>query len=327
MSALKVSVAMTTYNGARYLPAQLESIVSQVRTPDEIVICDDQSTDGTREILEQFERRSAVPTQTVYNERNIGYVLNFEKAVSACSGEVIFLCDQDDVWHPDKVRRMMLEFELRPELTFLYSNARLTDAEGTALGATQFQAMRLSAEEAHLIHSGRALEVLLRRNVVTGATAAFRRELFGIATPFCPAWSHDEWLAIVASLYGRVDFVDECLTDYRQHPGNQIGLRARRFSERVADIFSSRGDFYVRSVKRTEALVELVRQRAVRGSALPSESYSKLINQLAHVRFRAGLAANRLRRPPMIAHEILTGRYWTYSYGLRSVVRDLFESA
>src|SRR5271157_5699616 len=111
MPTLTVSVAMTTFNGARFLPAQLESIESQTRAPDELVIFDDCSTDTTRQILGNFRDRSRIPTRVGLNTENLGYIRNFEKAVSECAGELLFLSDQDDVWHRDKIRKMVSEFE------------------------------------------------------------------------------------------------------------------------------------------------------------------------------------------------------------------------
>jgi len=92
-----ISVALCTYNGELYLREQLESILKQTFPPDEIIICDDGSTDTTIKILEEFRRKSFIPVKVYYNKENLGVSKNFEKAISLCSGDIIFLSDQDDV--------------------------------------------------------------------------------------------------------------------------------------------------------------------------------------------------------------------------------------
>src|SRR5688500_9098173 len=101
MPRVKISVAMCTYNGAQFLRTQLESIIAQSRAPDEIVVCDDCSTDETRALLKQFAAESLVPVSLHFNEQNLGSVRNFEQAIRMCNGNVIALSDQDDVWHRD----------------------------------------------------------------------------------------------------------------------------------------------------------------------------------------------------------------------------------
>src|SRR6185436_20539861 len=102
---MRISVAMCTFNGAEFLPAQLQSILTQSRPPDEIVICDDGSTDNTRNLLEKLAAESSIPITTHINDQNLGSVKNFERAITLCTGDVIALSDQDDVWRNDKLQR------------------------------------------------------------------------------------------------------------------------------------------------------------------------------------------------------------------------------
>ena len=96
---MNLSIALATYNGAVYLKEQLESIAAQTRTPDELVISDDQSTDDTLRVIEEFAATAGFPVRLSVNEANLGIAKNFEKAISLCRGDLIFLSDQDDVWH------------------------------------------------------------------------------------------------------------------------------------------------------------------------------------------------------------------------------------
>ena len=98
-----VSIALCTYNGERFLDAQLTSLAEQSHRPDEVVICDDDSSDGTLGIIQAFADTAPFKVRVFRNSQNLGYVKNFEKAVSLCQGDVIFMCDQDDVWHPEKI--------------------------------------------------------------------------------------------------------------------------------------------------------------------------------------------------------------------------------
>ncbi len=101
---MKTSVAMCTYNGESYLDEQLQSILEQTEPIDEIVICDDGSIDKTLSIIEKFIK-AGTPIRLILNQKNLGYTRNFEKAICLCSGDIIFLADQDDIWMPEKVKK------------------------------------------------------------------------------------------------------------------------------------------------------------------------------------------------------------------------------
>ncbi len=104
MKSVKLSIAMCTYNGAAYLSEQFESLATQTRVPDELVVCDDSSTDKhTREMVEAFARRAPFAVRLFVNKQNLGSKRSFELAIRRCRGEIIFLCDQDDVWREDKL--------------------------------------------------------------------------------------------------------------------------------------------------------------------------------------------------------------------------------
>src|SRR5262249_18454629 len=101
----RLSVALCTYHGASYVDAQVASLTRQTRLPDELIVCDDLSTDDTVSILERFARAAPFPVRIHVNEQTLRSTKNFEQAISLCSGDVIFLCDQDDVWEPEKLAR------------------------------------------------------------------------------------------------------------------------------------------------------------------------------------------------------------------------------
>ena len=103
----KISVAMTTYNGEKYVTAQLYSVLNQSLKPDEVIICDDCSTDSTVSLINEFiEKNKLINFRLILNENNLGYIKNFRKAISLASGDIIFLCDQDAIWQEDKIKTM-----------------------------------------------------------------------------------------------------------------------------------------------------------------------------------------------------------------------------
>ena len=107
-----ISIAMTTYNGARFVEAQLRSILEQTRQPDEIVICDDGSRDDTVNIIRRIIKTSGTDRiRLIENEQNLGYIRNFYKAISLTKGDYVFLADQDDIWHRDKIEKSMAVME------------------------------------------------------------------------------------------------------------------------------------------------------------------------------------------------------------------------
>ena len=126
-TAVKTSVAMCTYDGERFLQDQLVSISSQSRLPDEMVVCDDNSSDETWSILCSFSKSAPFPVRLIRNERNLGVVENFEKALRLTSGDVVFLSDQDDVWRIDKIERISEHFETNPATGMVITDAEMVD--------------------------------------------------------------------------------------------------------------------------------------------------------------------------------------------------------
>jgi len=145
----------------------------------------------------------------------------------------------------------------------LHSDARLVDARLGDLGCSLFDALELGPDELQRVHEGCGFDVLLRRSIVTGATAAFRRDLLAFAVPFGDGWIHDEWLAIMASAIGKIDVVERKLIDYRQHDANQLGMRRRTLDVKVREIGLSRAELLRNDARRLESLLERLRQLPV----------------------------------------------------------------
>lgn len=326
-----ISVALCTHNGARFIGEQIQSICRQSLPPCEIVLSDDASKDGcvdvAREALAHCLRDLpglGIRMHVLENVQPLGVTRNFSQAMLHCQGDFVSLCDQDDVWHPERLRRMMRVFKGRPALLMLHTDARLVNAERQPLGESLFHALEVKPQELERIHDGCAFTVFLRRNLVTGATAMFRRSLLADAAPIPVEWLHDEWLAIIAAAVGEVDVLEEELIDYRQHDGNQIGARRDTFTRKVQMALASRGLTHQRRAVKAELLLtHLLRL----GDRVAGATVDDTRSKLAHQRFRAQLPANRLARIVPVVREALSGRYDRFGRGTQGVVRDLCESA
>ena len=320
---MKCCVVLCTCNGERFLAEQWRSLLGQTRLPDAIVARDDASGDGTWSLLQTLRadaEQRGVRVDLQRQSRNLGVVANFEAALAAADGDIVFLCDQDDVWHPDKIATVLAEFARRPTLTLLHSNARLIDADGAPLRHTLFRVLEVSRRERARLHDGRAFDALLRRNLATGATIALRRSLLADARPFPPEWVHDEWLAIVAAALGEVDCVESPLIEYRQHGGNQIGASRRDLAGKLARAGMPRQAFLSGLTRRTAALIERLRSF---GARVAPERVAAAQRKLEHLDRRLKLPASRPRRVLPVLREAAAGRYARYSMGLRAVAFDL----
>jgi glycosyltransferase involved in cell wall biosynthesis len=321
--ALSISVVVCTYNGEAYLAEQLRTLLVQNRLPDEVVIGDDASSDGTWAIVEAFSamaRTRGVAINGVRRTERLGYVANFSRTLALASGDIVFLCDQDDAWHPDKIAMVEQRFRDDASLTLVHTDARLVSADGADLGHSLFDALELTLTERHRVASTRALEVYLRRNIATGATTAFRRDLLSRALPIPDSWIHDAWLAAFAAATGKVGLIDDSLIDYRQHDNNQIGMRRRTLKDRLQEFRLPRGDELRATAVRLEAL----------GDRLTADGTTAQVNDVldmrTHVlrRIRIGDRA-LLWRLPGIVREWITGGYTRFATGTRSAVRDLLR--
>ena len=323
---LTASVVLCTYNGERYLQAQLDSLLAQTRLPEQILAADDGSTDGTWEILQAFTERArgrGIMVKAQRNPNNLGYVRNFETALQRAETDLIFACDQDDVWDPEKLAIMHDRFMADPDLLLLHSDARLVDANLGDLGYSLFEALELGPDELQREHDGYGFDVLLRRCIVTGATAAFRRDLLAHAVPFGDGWIHDEWLAIVASAIGKIDVVERKLIDYRQHDDNQLGMRRRTLDVKVREIALSRAELLRNDARRMESLLQRLQHLP---AAVTNHMPARVQDKLEHIRIRMHITdVSRIKRISPILREAANGRYRRYGAGIRSVVRDLLR--
>ena len=207
----RLSACMAAYNGGKFVDAQLESILSQLKPEDEVVIIDDGSTDDT---LERIARIGDARVRLRRHEKNAGVVATFEDALRSATGDILFLCDDDDVWAPTKVRRFLDVFESRPEVGIVQSRVRMIDENDRPM------------PDSRINRNGRFLPGFWRnlyKNHYQGSAMAIRASLLGRVLPF-PArkgFLHDAWIGTRNDLLGgRTAFIDEDLLFYRRHLNN-----------------------------------------------------------------------------------------------------------
>lgn len=324
----RVSVALGTRNGARFLGEQIGSILAQSHPVDEIVLSDDASTDGTVALAERLvaEHRASggrVELRVLRNQPALGVTANFEQALRAATGHLVALADQDDVWRPDRVERALEAFAARPGVQLVASDATLIDADGAELGTTLFGTLGLGDALRERLDGPEAFDELLRRNLLTGATVMVRRGLVERAAPFPASWVHDEWLAVVASVTGGIAVLPDRLIGYRQHGENQIGVTALGWSGRFEKLRAPRSDRNARLLARAVDLAERLPAIAAPHAGVAERVAEKLV----HERVRSGLPRRRLRRIAPVLREWRTGGYRRYGLGAQDVLRDLIQPA
>jgi glycosyltransferase involved in cell wall biosynthesis len=218
---------MCTYNGAAYLSEQLASLAAQTRLPDELVVCDDGSDDGrTLEIVKAFARKSPFQVRLSVNRRTLGSKKNFEKAIRRCRGDIILLCDQDDVWDQNKLAHIADAFSSTPEAGLVFTDAEVVDERLQTIAASLWESGNFASECRGLIRPANVFPALFRGNFVTGATLAFRSKFKRLVLPIPDETilQHDAWIALIVSAVAGVVALNEPLIRYRQHPGQQIGV-------------------------------------------------------------------------------------------------------
>jgi glycosyltransferase involved in cell wall biosynthesis len=202
-----VSIAMCTYNGDRFIKEQLDSILNQTYKNLEIIITDDCSSDNTVKIIKEYMQKDD-RIKFFQNEQNMGFVKNFEKAISLCSGEYIALADQDDRWKENKLEVFLNNIGKN---VLIYSDAILIDIDGNEIGS---QLIRPNS----CLVSGKCNKAFFLSNCVSGNTLMFKRELIEHILPIPPKMSyHDIWIAFVASTYSTITYTDEPMTYYRRY--------------------------------------------------------------------------------------------------------------
>lgn len=205
---MTVSVALAAYNGEEFIEEQINSILSQLSAEDEIVISLDPSTDGTREMICFISEKD--PRVKLFDGMGRGVIKNFENAIEHCKNDIIFLCDQDDIWLDGKVERVKKEFE-NPETVLVMHDAKIVDRELNTIEKSFFEQRK----------SGTGIVKNLIKNTYIGCCMAFRGSCCEYLLPIpenIPM--HDQWIGLMCERHGKIALINEPLILYRRHGDN-----------------------------------------------------------------------------------------------------------
>lgn len=330
---MRCSVVMATWQGERFLPRQLASMLGQTRLPDELVVVDDASLDATPEIVKAFAEKAPFAVRLIRSDVQRGSTRSFGAGIEAADGDVIMLADQDDLWLPQKVARLESVFRGSSGTSFAFTDALLIDEDDAVAPKTMWQSRRFTPELQAQVRS-HPFRQLSHRFLATGCTMAFRADLARVVLPFpeivdehADAMLHDRWISIVLSAAGSVAVMPEPLVSYRIHSSQQVGLAnattsqppMRRYARRIALPQTA-----ARNVRRYQlGHLHEARDRLVATGIVDRAALADIDSVIAHQHLRCEMAGTRRSRLVPIARELLQGNYREYSRGLSSAVIDL----
>ena len=225
----KIDILMATYNGEKYLKEQIESILHQTYQNFRLIISDDHSTDKTIEILKEYQEKESRIT-VYYQEKNLGYIKNFEFLLSKVENKLYMLSDQDDVWLPEKIEKTYDEL-LSTHSDLVYGDLIVVDENLKQIDSS-FMKLKKTFEKASKYTDYKAVFLY---NCVTGCTILSKSEFLPKILPFPTGVNyvpHDFWIALIVGMNGKITFMQEKYILYRQHGNNQIG------SKRMIDNFT-----------------------------------------------------------------------------------------
>lgn len=310
----RISVVLCTFNGARYLREQLDSIAQQTRLPDELVVCDDGSTDETLKILSEFTAESKFPVRVTQNVKRLGSTRNFDQAISLAGGELIALCDQDDRWRPQKLEKLSDVLVANPFIGGVFSDAELIDENSKPVGMRLFKKHKFSTAKQRSFLSDPA-SMLLKHDVITGSTLMFRAALRKHCQPIPASWVHDGWLAWIISLQSRIALVAEPLIDYRIHAGQQLGVAHARARGAKGE---TRRQHYARVARQ---FGDLLNHLVERGWKKEDRLLVKIREKIVFLTLQAKLSSSFAMRVLQMGR--LLPRYVQYARGLGSLRKDI----
>ncbi len=220
---MKISVCMATYNGAQFVNRQLKTVLPQLGPEDEVIIIDDRSNDNTVEIINELnDKRIFIHV----NEKNLGAIKSFEKAISFATGDILFLCDQDDLWEDNKVEVVLKAFK--------EESADLVLHDATVVNGN-LEVINPSWNDYNHNNIRQGIYGNILKNAYTGAFMAFKKDLVPLILPFPDIIEmHDQWIALVCMMKKKkIIFIDKPLMKYVRHGGNVTGMKKRSFSTQL----------------------------------------------------------------------------------------------
>ncbi len=311
MNFYTYSVALCTYNGEKFIEAQLSSIIKQTLRVNEIIICDDNSSDNTIEIINSFAKKKSygIPITLYKNQEKLGVTKNFEKCIGKCSSNYIFLCDQDDVWLNNKVEEFDKVFKNGFDLVLSDSyvtNSELLVVSKSLLSNFKFNSLNL-------------VDSVLSKSFVTGANLAFNKKVFNKAHPFPPSTLHDKWLGMIGAFFFKFKIIKLPLLKYRQHSNNVIGVKKLSLLSKIKLNFANknRRDFSVNTTfKSLQTFWFTFSDELSEKQRFKTQKVLKFWRTLDSFR-----NYNKIKSFTLIIFNFFN--YFRYSFGLLAFLRDI----
>lgn len=323
---MRVSIALASYNGAEFIGAQLDSLAAQTRRPDEVIISDDGSSDRTLEIVREFSNHSGIDVRILPRGPRLGFCRNFERAILACIGDIIFLSDQDDVWFPEKIEMVTGEFRRDPQAQVLLNGQILTDRD---------------LHEGASVDDNRARLGLDSSQLVIGAATAMRRQWAQLLFPMPVEANalfeggfiaHDRWINELAEMLGCRHYLPRPLQYWRRHGANvtdatlhdSAGANSASVAGRLK---SAPNEAWKKRGAVLKLFADFIFANGAEISAFPSASPDRALRRIWNEQraLEDRILLYRLprgRRLPGVARLWAAGGYRYFS-GFRSAIHDL----
>lgn len=217
---IQIDILLATYNGEKYLKTQIDSILNQTYKNIRILINDDCSTDKTRDILKEYEKKDE-RIKVNYNEKNLGYIKNFENLLKRVENDYFMLSDQDDFWMEQKIEKSLNKL-LKENADLVFTDLEPVDENLNSITTSLVRFMKMDKN----IKKHQDYKLVFLRNCVTGCTILSKRELIKnyIPIPQDEPMVHDWWMSLIIAQTGKIVFLDEPTIKYRQHGKNQLGI-------------------------------------------------------------------------------------------------------
>ena len=315
---MKISVAIAACRGGRFIGAQLASIAAQSRLPDEVIICDDGPDEATALAVRQFS--GELPLTYQINPVPLGVTGNFNKVLSLATGEVVFLCDQDDVWYPQKIAEMS-RFFASGEVIGVFCDSDIADENGKVAGITHLETRGYGylRNEPAGVWQGQ-LAASCRCFPAAGHDMAVSAALLKrvLPLPELPA-CHDNYLGVAGAALGAWRICPCSLGIFRRH-GESCSGAGQKMSL-AAQWRAARQSVKDNTFAWNAALFQAVAERL---PELPDKTRMMLLKRAEYSQHRAEMNTNWWKRLPLICREIRSGNYRKFGHGWKNVVQDLF---
>lgn len=313
-----ISIALCTYNGMAYFPTQWKSLLNQQCLPDEVIISDDRSTDATPDFLEQIAAEAPFPVRILKNQTRLGYNKNFERALAACSGDLIFICDQDDFWLPEKISTMVDYMGQHPEAQIAFCDAWVTDEQLEGRKKRFWEAVSFDKKAQERWYSGDMMEVMLDGNRMMGCAAVIRREFLPTLLPIpekIPGYIYDGWFALVGAAQHVIHYVDQPLQLYRTHTQQQVGVREQAAPARIRlrDRFTRNRARKLAPLHKKQIQLSIITQLISRRVPQNAPGLPQLQRRLTHFTLRSHLPNDRIKRIGPVLTNLWRGNYNRYA--------------